>query len=191
MRMVASDLDGTIVRPDGTVSARTVAAFDACVRAGVRVVFVTGRPPRWLAPVARATGHQGVAICANGAVVYDVAAERVVTTRGIPVGDVHRVVSALRAAVPGGALALETLGGFRREPGYVPRWDGVDVPTGELEQLLADGPVVLKLLYRVEGGAVDEMLAAARTALHGVAEPVHSNARDSLLEFAVGVVSYG
>jgi hydroxymethylpyrimidine pyrophosphatase-like HAD family hydrolase len=38
MRLVATDLDGTVVRPDGTISARTRAAFEACLAAGVHVV---------------------------------------------------------------------------------------------------------------------------------------------------------
>ena len=189
MRMVACDLDGTIVRPDGTVSPRTVAALAACERAGVRVVFVTGRPPRWLAPVAQATGHHGLAICANGAVVYDLAAEQVVETRGIPAADVHRIAGAVLAAVPGGAFALETVTGFRREPGYRPRWSGSEGPVAPLDELLADAPVVLKVLYRVERGVADDMLAAARAALGGLAEPVHSDVTDSLLEIAAPGVS--
>jgi hydroxymethylpyrimidine pyrophosphatase-like HAD family hydrolase len=189
MRMVACDLDGTIVRPDGTVSPRTVAALAACERAGVRVVFVTGRPPRWMAPVAQATGHRGLAICANGAVVYDLAGERVVETRGIPGADVHRVAGAVLAAVPGGAFALETTSGFRREPAYRPRWSGSEGPVAPLDELLADAPVVLKLLYRLDRGVADDMLAAARAALGGLAEPVHSDATDSLLEISAPGVS--
>jgi hydroxymethylpyrimidine pyrophosphatase-like HAD family hydrolase len=189
MRMVACDLDGTIVRPDGTVSPRTVAALAACERAGVRVVFVTGRPPRWMAPVAAATGHDGIAVCANGAIVYDLAAQRVIATRGIPAADVHRIARAVRGAVPGGAFALETVGGFLREPGYRPRWPGSHGLVAPLDDLLADAPVVLKMLYRLDHGAADEMLAAARRALHGLAEPVHSDATDSLLEIAALGVS--
>ena len=189
MRMVACDLDGTIVRPDGTVSPRTVAALAACERAGVRVVFVTGRPPRWMAPVAAATGHHGIAVCANGAIVYDLAAERVIATRGIPAADVHRIARAVRTAVPGGAFALETLDGFCREPAYRPRWSGSDGPIAPLDELLADAPLVLKLLYRLDDGAADDMLAAARAALDGLAEPVHSDAADSLLEIAALGVS--
>jgi hydroxymethylpyrimidine pyrophosphatase-like HAD family hydrolase len=189
MRMVACDLDGTIVRPDGTVSPRTVAALASCERAGVRVVFVTGRPPRWMAPVAAATGHHGIAVCANGAIVYDLAAERVITTRGIPAAEVHRVARAMLAAVPGGAFALETADGFRREPAYRPRWPGAEGPVAPLDELLADAPVVLKMLYRLDRGTADDMLAAARGALDGLAEPVHSDATDSLLEIAALGVS--
>src|SRR3954469_15183130 len=100
MRMGACHPDGALGRPDGAASRRTVAALAACERAGVRVVFVTGRPPRWMAPVAQATGHRGLAICANGSVVYDLAAEQVVETRGIPGADVHRIARAVLTAVP-------------------------------------------------------------------------------------------
>ena len=47
--LVATDLDGTIIRGDGTISARTVAAFARVEAAGARFVLVTGRPPRWMA----------------------------------------------------------------------------------------------------------------------------------------------
>ena len=171
MRMVACDLDGTIVRADGTVSPRTVAALAACERAGVRVVFVTGRPPRWMAPVAAATGHHGIAVCANGAIVYDLAAERVITTRGIPSRgrpprrpgrarrrprrslrprDRRRLPP--RARVPS---ALAGLGRGRRAAGGAAR----------------RRPVVLKMLYRLEQGAADDMLAAARARWTGWPNP--------------------
>jgi len=75
MRLVASDLDGTVVRHDGTMTSRTVAALAACETRGVDVVFVTGRPMRWMAPVAEATGHRGVAILGNGALVYDLGSD--------------------------------------------------------------------------------------------------------------------
>ena len=42
--MVATDFDGTIVRKDGTISERTVAAFNRVEAAGARFVLVTGRP---------------------------------------------------------------------------------------------------------------------------------------------------
>jgi Cof subfamily protein (haloacid dehalogenase superfamily) len=188
MRMVACDLDGTIVRPDGTVSQRTVAALAACERAGVRVVFVTGRPPRWMASVAEATGHRGVAVCANGAVVYDLTSERILATRALAAAAVIDVAEAVLSAVPGGAFAMETLAGFRREPDYHPRSGPESVPVGPLAVLLEDDPVVVKLLYRVQNGVADAMLAAAREALDGVAEPVHSDSGGCLLEIsALGV----
>ena len=78
-----------------------------------------------------------------------------IATRGIPSADVHGSARAVRAAVPGGAFALETVDGFRREPGYRPRWSGSDGPIAPLDELLADAPVVLKMLYRLDQGTAD------------------------------------
>ena len=65
-RLIATDLDGTLLRSDGTVSARTQAALALAEEAGISIVFVTGRPPRWLESLAEHTGRHGVAICSNG-----------------------------------------------------------------------------------------------------------------------------
>jgi HAD superfamily hydrolase (TIGR01484 family) len=48
LSLVATDLDGTLLRSDGSVGARTVAALEALDERGVLVVFVTGRPVRWM-----------------------------------------------------------------------------------------------------------------------------------------------
>jgi Cof subfamily protein (haloacid dehalogenase superfamily) len=189
MRMVATDLDGTVVRWDGTISARTVAAFDACQRAGIDIVFVTGRPPRWLADVVEQTGHRGFALCANGALVYDLATEQVVRSHPITRADVLEARRLLRDAVPDATFAIETLAGFRREERYQTRWDtGAERLVGPLEDLLVDDPGVLKLLCRNESGSSDELLEVAQTALDGIATPTHSNPHDTLLEVsALGV----
>lgn len=76
--VVATDLDGTLLRPDLTVSAFTRQQLHRVVTSGRMLVFVTGRPPHWMPPVIETTGHDGVAVCANGAVVLDVASRQVV-----------------------------------------------------------------------------------------------------------------
>ncbi|HZI98360.1 MAG TPA: HAD-IIB family hydrolase [Actinomycetales bacterium] len=189
MRLVATDLDGTIVRADQTISARTVAAFEACAERGVGVVVVTGRPARWLSPVVEALGPHGHALCANGAVVYDLATRRVVDTQTIARADVRTVIDKTRTAIGDVDVAIETLAGFRREPGYVTRWDALsDQEVGTIDELLADDPGVLKVLVRQEGGSGDAMLRAARPVLAGLASPTHSNVNDCLLEIsALGV----
>ena len=45
-RLLATDLDGTLLRPDGSVSERTVTALSRAREVGFPVLFVTGRPPR-------------------------------------------------------------------------------------------------------------------------------------------------
>ncbi len=71
IRVVASDLDGTLLRSDLTVSERTRAAIHEARRAGVTFVAVTGRPPRSVRSLNERIGLEGIAICANGALVYD------------------------------------------------------------------------------------------------------------------------
>lgn len=189
LRMVATDLDGTIVRADGTVAPRTLAAFEACLARGVDVVLVTGRPPRWLAPVVEATGLRGIALCGNGALVYDAGTGEVIKARILSRRDTIEVAERLSGRLPGVAFAVETLAGFRRQPGYVPRYDwGMETRTGSLDDLLDDDPGVVKLLCRDETSTGDRLLSLARDLLRGLAEPTHSNAGDGLLEVsALGV----
>ena len=65
-RVLATDLDGTLLRPDLTVSDRTRRAIADAVAAGIHVIFVTGRPPRWMRAVAQETGHAGVPCPSQG-----------------------------------------------------------------------------------------------------------------------------
>ncbi len=185
VRMVASDLDGTLVRADGRVSARTLAAIRCARERGVEVVAVTGRPPRWLtgfAGLAEAVGD-GVAVCANGALVWDLARGRAVRARLFARDDVLAAAAALRGAMPDAVVAVETLQGFRRTPEYVPRFDaGVPAPVGALEDLLADDPGVLKLLVRCGARSCDDVLEVALRVLGAGGQPTHSGARDGLVE---------
>ena len=65
-RAIATDLDGTLLRRDSTVSARTRDAVDAAEEAGLLFVIATGRPPRWIPPVIEQLGERGLVVCANG-----------------------------------------------------------------------------------------------------------------------------
>ena len=82
-RLVATDLDGTLVRSDGTVSSYTQAVLATLDEQGVPVVFVTGRPLRWAEDVFDHVGRHGLAVISNGALVWDVARRTPVLTRTI------------------------------------------------------------------------------------------------------------
>ena len=188
-RVVATDLDGTIVRSDGTISARTRTALEAAEAADVLVVLVTGRPPRWLRGISEATGHRGVAVCANGALVYDLHRDEVVESHPMSVDIAREIVSTLRRAIPGIGFAVESVPeGFGYEPAYRPRWptDGA-VVVAEVDELLT-GPLA-KLLARHEELDSDALLAAARDVIGAdLAEMTHSS-RDGLLEISAAGVS--
>lgn len=186
-RLVATDLDGTIVAADGTIGDRTVAALQAVEQCGVPVVFVTGRPPRWMADVVERTGHTGVAVCANGALLYDLHTEEVVESFTLSVEIGLDVAEQLRAALPDIAFAVETLDGFAHESTYRARWDvGSARAVGDLGDIY-DEPAV-KLLARHEEMDPDDLLAAAREVVGDLAELTHSST-SGLLEISAAGVS--
>jgi hydroxymethylpyrimidine pyrophosphatase-like HAD family hydrolase len=119
IRLIASDLDGTLLRSDGSVSARTVAAVESLQRAGVHWVLATARPPRWMHDLVSVVGEHGIAICSNGAFTYDVVAGRVIAERTLSRATVEDVTERLRSAIPEISFAVETRVGFGMEPTYV------------------------------------------------------------------------
>ena len=185
--MVATDLDGTVVRSDGSISERTRQVLARVEEAGAILVLVTGRPPRWMPPIVEATGHRGVAICANGALVYDLHTSTVVRHNLLSTSALADIVAALRRDVPGIAFAVERHDtGFAHEPSYRPRWDSSDAKAVRpIEELLGDGAV--KLLGRHEEMDADALLAAAHRSVGDLGTLTHSS-HDGLLEIsAVGV----
>lgn len=162
-RLVATDLDGTLLRSDGTCSARTRASLTAVELAGIKVVLVTARPPRWLHDLVDLVGEHGVVLCCNGAFVYDVRARRVVNERCIAAGVVGQIAEDLREALPGVAFAVENRTGFGREWGFGDeRTSPDDVTAALLEELL--DPLPGKLLARCDHVPAERF--------HGVVEDV-------------------
>lgn len=106
--VVATDLDGTLLRRDGTVSPYTLTVLERYVAAGGEYVLVTARPPRWLRPLAHVVPAGGVVLAGNGAFVVDVGAERVVETHGFAAPDAALLVAELVKAFPEAIVAVET-----------------------------------------------------------------------------------
>jgi Cof subfamily protein (haloacid dehalogenase superfamily) len=182
----ATDLDGTLLRSDGSVSARSRAALAAAEGAGALVVLVTGRPPRWMAPVAAATGHRGLAVCANGAIVYDLATETIVRDRPIEPAVAAEVVAALRASLPEVTFAVERGLDFGREPAYRPPKSAASDVVVEAVEALVAAPVS-KLLARHPTMGADEMLALVRKVVGETATATHSSAAGLIEISAAGV----
>ena len=182
-KLVATDLDGTVIPRDRPLSARTLAAFAACAEAGISVVPVTGRPPRWVTPLAEEAGLRGQVVCANGAVVYDLDRGEVVRQHELSRDTVREVAERLRPVMPGIGFALEAVGGFRREDAYATRFDtGLEARVGGLEDLLSDSPPIVKILAKCPGIPSDAMLELAVAEVGHLVNVTHSNAADSLIE---------
>ena len=191
--MVATDLDGTIV-PDGQgISPRTLAALQACTTAGVPVVFVTGRPPRRLTPIVKETGHEGFAICANGAITLDLESDLIVASHWITNEVVAEVARRLRAVVPDVVFAVDTPHNVRAEQGYeAVRAVGLHAPRQglRLEELRDDEPVI-KITALSPRSTPDTLLAAGRLHIADLVAPTHSSHMYALLEMGPRGVSKG
>ncbi|MFI5487839.1 HAD family hydrolase [Micromonospora echinaurantiaca] len=177
-RLIATDIDGTLLTDDRTVSPRTAAALARITAGGTPVVLVTGRPIRWLELVYDQLAEPLPAICANGAVVYDPVADEVLRADPLDPQLLAEVARRLRAEVPGVSFAVEIVDSrqMRHEAHYPLRWDAdldairaVETP----EELLA-APAV-KLLARAGEQDPDAFLALVAGALEGLAEATHSS----------------
>jgi hydroxymethylpyrimidine pyrophosphatase-like HAD family hydrolase len=109
-----------------------------------------------MAPIVEESGHRGIAICANGAVVMDLHTEDVLHTRALDATQSLTAVQRLREVLPDVTFAVERIGTgrradveFGREPNYVPRWPTPDrPPLAPIEELVAEGGVI-KILARI------------------------------------------
>ena len=188
MTLIATDLDGTLLRTDGTVDQRTRRAIAAVEAAGAKLVLCTARPTRWMRPLAEATGHRGVAICANGGVVWDLHTESVIESFPLEPQVAREVVSLVQRAVPGGAWAVERTSGFAREPAYWSRWPIPEgTPVAAIQALVAEPAV--KLMMRHDDLLADALVQRAHAVAGHLAEFTHSNSADGLLEISAAGVS--
>ena len=191
-KLIASDLDGTIVAHYGFISDRTKIAFAAAHAAGIHIYFITGRPIRWMKEI-KENFNFGLGVCGNGALLYDFINEKVLEEWSFSVEAQLETVKRLRQVIPPVSFATEIGEHFLREKKYVPRWDigednlGVD----QIEEVIT--APALKMLARCSDGefSSDEMLELASKALEGIATVTHSNSTDSLLEISALGVSKG
>jgi Cof subfamily protein (haloacid dehalogenase superfamily) len=134
--LVACDLDGTFLSPDGTVSELNARAVRLAQEAGIPVVFATGRPVRWLDVIADLPGAHPIVIASNGAVLYDLGTRQALDRLCLDPAVALSAVACIREHVPDAAFAFESGTHFGYEPAYR-TW----VPdTGE-DPTLRRGPV--------------------------------------------------
>ncbi|MEY2244310.1 HAD hydrolase family protein [Streptomyces sp. BF23-18] len=154
VRLVCTDLDGTLLDSAGAIRQRTLSTLAEAERAGIAVVGVTGRPVRDTLDLARRHGLSGPVVCSNGAVTVDAGSGRLLDCRGFGPGDAERILRAVRDTVPGIALGVDSVSGLRLETAFVRlvpnTWrhaalDGVSAPANEdpVVKILAAHPMLL------------------------------------------------
>ena len=190
-RLVASDIDGTLIRSDGTLAPRTVDVLDRLYARGVPTVLVTGRPLRWLRQLYDQMAEPLPAICANGAVVYDPDTDQILQADPLDVDLLLDVTKRLREAVPDIALAVEVEDGrsFWYEESWPLRWEGEHNAVRVLAspEELTSAPAV-KLLARSATAEPDAFFELVSRTLTGVAECTHSSS-SALVEISASGVT--
>ncbi len=188
IRLVATDLDGTLLGSDGQLSPRSIAALQAADAAGLIVVFVTARPLRWMTSLWPHVGSHGKAIVSNGAAVYDVGTGSVEEIDGIDPEAGIDLVDAIRAAVPGTSFALECVSGICLEPEFnEPEHIPFGSPVGPLTHVWTEP--ALKLMARHRSMPSVEFREAVVAAVGRRATPTWSV--DFLVEISAPGVTKG
>ena len=164
--LIACDVDGTLLDDDEKITARTREAVLAAVDSGAQFVLATGRPPRWVRPVVDALGFAPMAVCANGAVIYDPSTDRIVSARTLSADALGELAEIATRVIPGAGLAVERVGSsahdaatpqFVSSPGYEHAWLNPDNTEVSIEDLLS-APAI-KLLIRKAGARSSDMAA--------------------------------
>jgi HAD superfamily hydrolase (TIGR01484 family) len=197
-RLIATDLDGTLLDHEQSLTPRTVAAVRSAVAAGIEFVLVTARPPRTVAHLAERLGGGIAALCANGTILAEFGAPRenpdperqdyvgeMTLIRTFAAADAVAIVQQLRPALPEAGFAIETGLEVYFEPAF--RIGSVTdlrrILTDNLTGIAPQMPSIVKVLARSAERSADEMVALARAALTVDAEISHSGGR-GLLEIA-------
>jgi Cof subfamily protein (haloacid dehalogenase superfamily) len=178
IRLIATDLDGTLLRSDASISARTRSALSAAERAGVRVLSLTARPPRRVRQIAEATGLRGLSICSNGGVVYDLENDVIVRQHRLDAEVVASLVVRLRASIPGVAFGVEAGTNYGCEPSYrilsEHPHDSVDPRMRRADALELSRDGVTKLIIQHADRAFEDLLRITREHAGALATVTHS-----------------
>lgn len=176
-RLIATDLDGTLLRSDDSVSGRTREALAAATAAGATHLVVTGRSVPWTRHILDDLGYQGLAVCGQGAQVYDAGAHRLLTSvtldrqlAGLALAKIEAEVGPLFLAASRAGLDGEMLA----RPGHtladrlptIPFTDVSDLWTAPLNKIYIQHPTLTddelaEASSRVAGGLVTVSMAGA------------------------------
>ncbi|MEU0602991.1 HAD family hydrolase [Streptomyces sp. NPDC006393] len=174
-RLIATDLDGTLLRSDESISPRTREALAAATAAGAAHIVVTGRAVPWTRHILDDLGYRGLAVCGQGAQVYDAGEHRLLTSvtldrqlAGVALAKIEAEVGPLYLAASRDGLDGEVLVG----PGYAltgalpatPFTDASDLWSAPLNKIYVQHPTLTDdeladAAHRAAGGFVSVTMA--------------------------------
>jgi hypothetical protein len=196
-KLFATDLDGTLLETGGTISSENIAALHRAQAADIDVVFVTGRPPRWMSDIPEMTGHSGLALCANGALLLDLSDHSIVSAEILSADAGLEMALRLSQIDPDMSFAVELAlphNDFIIDATYRPRWEAkTPAVTMTIQEMFNTGKVV-KLLARPSKAVThdaDSFLVEAEKLARGVVDITHSDINDLMIEMSLLGVNKG
>lgn len=164
IKLIALDLDGTLLGIDGAVSARNVDAVNALADAGHHVVIATGRPLHLVADLAGQLGQAvSYIVGTNGSMIGTFPDAALVRLVGFDFDLAHQAVTTIRAAIPGTGFAIATDAGLAHERGFAERMPAV-VDNDPVDDVLGIGGTEAYKLFAFHSGMTVEALLAAAPA---------------------------
>ena len=166
-RLVALDIDGTVLDHDGDLPAEVPEAIAAVVAAGVPVVLSTGRSWHGVRPLVAALElPPGWAVASNGAVVVSYPPEEIV--RAVTF-DPRRVIERVGVLAPEALIAVEEIGVGYRISGTFPDGDLTGQMIVEGPEQLSARPVTRVIVRDPQRSDAEFIELAEQLGLHGVA----------------------
>lgn len=171
-KLIAFDLDGTLLKSDKTVSKRTILEINRLKGLGTKIVICTGRPKRTAENVIKDLGLTEFAIMYNGAFIYNFQKEKEINCFGMSKEIVCHTIDTVKQHYPKAMAAIETRDGWYTDSQYYKyrklRSELLVEPTGvgNLENFITGN--VIKLLFR-HPNRISSELATALSSLdvHG------------------------
>ena len=165
-RLIATDIDGTLLNERHEVTPRTRAAIRALQRRNIPLVLTTARPARSVQALYEQLSLSGPFISYNGALVYDPHTAETLYHQPIPLPVARRLLACVRAVSPSLTIGLEMPDGW-----YLDRIDPhlqAHIEAGLVEVLPTVCPAESILMDTVQG--VNKLYFVAPDALRAVIE---------------------
>ncbi len=164
-RLVALDIDGTLIDFDENVHASVITAVQATVDAGAHVVVSTGRSVFGIIPVLETFGlTSGYCVASNGAVTFTYHPTAVRTAITF---DPEPAVRAVLEHVPDALIAVEVIGRGYRANRHFPEGEIKGELWLESVDDLIREPVTRVIIRDPQSSADDFVALAERLGLHG------------------------
>ena len=165
-RLVALDVDGTLVDRDGLLPPQIGEAIDLVVAAGVPVVLCTGRSWHGTRPLVDEMGlPPGPSVCSNGAVIVRYPPQEIVKAVTF---DPREVISRVEEFAPGTLIAVEEIGRGYRLNNHFPGGDLTGEMIIEDAEQLSSRPVTRVILRDPTRSEKDFITLARHLGLSGV-----------------------